>query len=76
MDGGTGTDQLAGEAGNDTYVIDSTGDVVTENLNEGADTVLSAVSTQLSTNVENLTLSGNAAIDGTGNNLDNTLDGE
>jgi Ca2+-binding RTX toxin-like protein len=75
LDGGTGADQLTGRAGDDTYFVDNAGDVVTELVNEGRDTVLSAVSTQLSANVENLTLTGNTAIDGTGNELDNVLTG-
>jgi Ca2+-binding RTX toxin-like protein len=75
LDGGTGADELAGGAGDDTYLVDDAGDLVTELVNEGSDTVLSAVSTQLSANVENLTLTGNAVIDGVGNELDNVLTG-
>jgi trimeric autotransporter adhesin len=75
LDGGTGADQLIGGLGNDTYVIDAAGDVVTELLNEGRDTVQAAVTYQLTPNVENLTLTGNTAINGTGNNLDNVLTG-
>ena len=37
--GGTGADTLTGGAGNDTYVVDNTGDVVIEKANEGIDTV-------------------------------------
>lgn len=75
LDGGTGADQLAGGPGNDTYVVDDAGDVVTELVNEGTDLVQSAVSYQLSANVENLTLTGGASINGTGNDLDNVLIG-
>lgn len=75
LDGGTGADQLEGGVGDDTYIVDDAGDVVTEFVNEGHDTVLSAVSTQLSAHVENLTLTGNAAINGTGNDLENILTG-
>ena len=75
LDGGTGADQLVGGIGNDTYVVDDAGDVVTELVNEGTDTVQTAVSHQLSANVENLTLIGAAAIDGTGNELHNVLTG-
>ena len=32
-------DTLIGGAGNDTYVVDSTTDVITENAGEGTDTV-------------------------------------
>ena len=75
LDGGTGADSLIGGAGNDTYVVDNAGDVVTENSGEGTDTVQSAVTHTLSANVENLTLTGASAIDGTGNALDNVLVG-
>ncbi|MBX9659536.1 MAG: hypothetical protein K2X00_13280 [Nitrospiraceae bacterium] len=75
LDGGTGADQLEGGVGDDTYIVDDAGDVVTELVNEGSDTVLSAVSTQLAAHVENLTLTGNATVDGTGNELDNVLTG-
>jgi Ca2+-binding RTX toxin-like protein len=75
LDGGPGADQSAGGAGDDTYLVDDPGDQVQENPNEGADTVRSAISTSLSANVEHLTLTGTAAITGTGNALDNVLTG-
>src|SRR3569623_1560276 len=75
LDGGAGADTLSGGLGNDTYVVDNTADVVTENLNEGTDTVQSSVTYTLGNNVENLTLTGTAAINGTGNTLDNILTG-
>jgi trimeric autotransporter adhesin len=74
LDGGAGADALTGGAGNDTYIVDNAGDVVTENLNEGTDTVIASVDYTLSANVENLTLTG-TAISGTGNTLDNTITG-
>jgi Ca2+-binding RTX toxin-like protein len=75
LDGGAGADTLAGGLGNDTYVIDQAGDVVVEALNEGIDLVRSAVSYTLGANVERLTLTGAAAIDGTGNELANLITG-
>ena len=48
---------------------------MTENANEGTDTVQSSVTYTLGANVENLTLTGHAAINGTGNALDNVLTG-
>jgi Ca2+-binding RTX toxin-like protein len=56
-------------------MVDQVGDVVVEQVNEGVDSVLTTVSYQLSTNVENLILMGSAAIKGTGNESDNTLTG-
>ena len=75
LDGGAGADSLIGGAGSDIYVVDSVGDVVAENLNEGTDLVQSSVSYTLTANVENLTLTSTAAINGTGNGLANTLTG-
>jgi len=75
LDGGAGGDSLLGGTGNDTFVVDSTADVVTESASEGTDQVLSAISYTLGNNLESLTLTGSAAINGTGNNLGNTLQG-
>ena len=66
LDGAAGNDTMIGGAGNDTYVVDSTGDVVVEAAAQGTDTVLARVSYALSAEVENLTLTGTAAIDSTG----------
>jgi Ca2+-binding RTX toxin-like protein len=75
LDGGAGADMLTGGTGNDTYIRDNAGDVVNENANEGTDTVQSSVAYTLGTNVENLTLTGTSAINGTGNASNNTLAG-
>ncbi|KQQ45242.1 hypothetical protein ASF58_19615 [Methylobacterium sp. Leaf125] len=75
LDGGVGADRMYGGIGNDTFVVDNTGDIVIEYSSEGTDTVLASVSHALSVNVENLTLIGTDAINGTGNNLANILTG-
>jgi Ca2+-binding RTX toxin-like protein len=75
LDGGAGSDTMIGGAGDDTYLVGTAGDVVTESANEGVDTVLSSVTYTLGNNLENLTLSGASAINGTGNALNNVLRG-
>ncbi|NBB14917.1 hypothetical protein GVN21_06010 [Caulobacter sp. SLTY] len=75
IDGGTGADVMSGGDGDDTYIVDNLGDVVSENVGAGTDKVLSSVSFTLSTDVENLTLTGGASINGTGNGLANQIIG-
>ena len=75
LDGGLGGDAMAGGTGDDLYFVESSGDVVIEAAGEGVDTVRSRITTILAANVENLTLVGINAIDGTGNSLDNLLAG-
>ncbi|MEF8748709.1 MAG: calcium-binding protein [Candidatus Accumulibacter propinquus] len=75
LNGGAGADILQGGAGDDRYVVDNAGDQVVENVGEGNDTVLTAFTYALVNNVENLTLTGTAAINATGNTLANTLTG-
>jgi Ca2+-binding RTX toxin-like protein len=72
---------MFGGTGNDTYVVDNNGDIVNETGGGGLDTVQSAISFSLSDPVhaigviENLTLTGAANINGTGNALANTIIG-
>jgi hypothetical protein len=76
LDGGGGTDTMTGGLGNDTYVVDNARDVPTESSAAGgSDTVQSSISWTLGTNLENLTLTGSAPINGTGNTLANTIVG-
>lgn len=72
---GGSIDTLIGGTGNDSYFVNDSGDVVIELAGEGTDLVTSTASYTLSDNVENLTLTGTAAINGTGNGLANTLRG-
>jgi Ca2+-binding RTX toxin-like protein len=73
--GSAGTDTLIGGAGNDTYIVGHVGVTVTEALGQGTDTVRSSVTFALGDNVENLTLTGNGTIAGTGNALANAITG-
>jgi len=79
LDGGTAADTMTGGDGTDTYVVDNTGDVVTETnataASGGTDLVTASVTYALGANVENLTLTGSAAINGTGNALANVITG-
>jgi hypothetical protein len=73
---GAGIDTLIGGLGNDIYVVDSATDTITELANGGTDTIQSSVTyTIAAANVENLTLTGTAAINGTGNDGNNVITG-
>ncbi len=77
LNGGAGNDTMVGGLGDDTYVVDVATDVITELVGEGTDLVQSAVTFSLAAlvNVENLALTGSAAINGSGNDLSNLLSG-
>lgn len=75
LDGGVGVDTMSGGIGHDTYVVDDPDDVITEDANEGTDTIRSSLSYTLGENVENLRLVGLTDLNGTGNTLDNVLVG-
>ena len=76
LEGGGGTDRLHGGLGDDTYVVKSTSDFVYETVGQGTDLVLSAIDYDLRGQaLENLTLTGNGATYGIGNELNNVLTG-
>ncbi|WOD39833.1 VCBS domain-containing protein [Nodosilinea sp. E11] len=75
LNGGLGADKLYGGKGDDIYIVDNAGDMIFENAGEGIDTVQSSISWTLGANLENLTLTGSSAINGTGNDLDNVIIG-
>ncbi|BBL73323.1 beta strand repeat-containing protein [Methylomagnum ishizawai] len=79
-DGGAGAaDSLIGGAGNDTYVVNNTGDAISDTGGDSADLIQSTVTFSLSSasvsGVEKLTLTGTSAINGTGNTAANTIIG-
>ncbi|HSV71345.1 MAG TPA: calcium-binding protein [Methylibium sp.] len=78
LTGGNGNDTLAGGVGSDTYIVNATGDVVSETsgaAGSGSDTVNASVNWTLGNFVENLQLIGSTGLSGTGNALDNRLTG-
>jgi Ca2+-binding RTX toxin-like protein len=66
---------MVGGAGDDTYVVDNTRDIVTEIAGEGVDTVLSSITYTLGANLENLTLDGASNINASGNAASNVIIG-
>ena len=64
---------FTGGPGNDIFTIDDSLDQIVEQPNGGTDLANASVSYVLPANVENLTLTGTAALTGTGNELDNVI---
>ena len=79
LDGGTGVDTMNGGDGNDTYIVDNVGDLITGEIDDSiggtADLVNASVTYTLVAAMENLTLTGAAAINGTGNAKNNVING-
>jgi Ca2+-binding RTX toxin-like protein len=77
LNGGAGLDTMLGGLGDDIYVVDNVGDIVDETGGDGTDTIQTAMAFSLLglDLIENLTLTGSAAINGTGNDLSNAITG-
>lgn len=76
LDGGVGADMMIGGDGSDLYVVDNSGDVTSEiSASGGVDTVQSSITLTLGVNLENLILTGSAALAGAGNALNNMIVG-
>src|SRR5262245_37730735 len=73
--GTTGKDTLFGTAIDDTFTVNHCDDVIDPVVSGGTDTVNSTVTFTLDPGVENLTLTGAAAVDATGNDDNNKLTG-
>jgi len=72
--GGSGRDTLVGGAGNDVYLTDAY-DTIIEATGGGRDEVRSGISRTLGADLEDLRLTGTAAVNGTGNIAANLLHG-
>ena len=76
LNGAGGADTMNAGLGNDLYIVDNVGDAVFEtSTTGGTDEVQSSVTFTLTTNIENLTLTGTGAVNATGNALNNLLTG-
>jgi Ca2+-binding RTX toxin-like protein len=78
LDGGSGVDTMIGGLNDDSYWVDSAGDLVFETAakDSGTDLVTSSITYTLGANVENLVLDNLAGdIDGTGNTANNDIRG-
>ncbi|HWL58480.1 MAG TPA: calcium-binding protein [Paracoccus sp. (in: a-proteobacteria)] len=81
LKGGAGADTMVGGAGNDIYWVDNTGDLVVEQIAGGIDRINASIGIDLAraggvyANVENVTLTGSAAIAVHGSALNNVLTG-
>lgn len=76
LNGAGGADALNGGRGDDVYIVDSLGDRAFEGpAANGFDRVESSVTFALGARIEDLKLTGNAQINGYGNELVNFIDG-
>ena len=77
LNGGAGADTLNGGKGDDLYLVDDANDLVVESALAGHDTVRSSVDfdLNLTTEIEDLVLTGDANLTGSGNELANKITG-
>jgi Ca2+-binding RTX toxin-like protein len=76
LNGGAGADLMIGGNGNDTYMVDSIADRIVDAAGGGTDMVNTTVSYSLAgQNLESIRAQGTAAINLTGNELDNSVVG-
>ena len=75
LDGGTGADHMFGGRGDDVYLVDNVKDLAFDLFGGGKDEVRTTVDHTLSANIEMMTIVGVEAVNGTGNPLDNTMNG-
>ncbi|TYO61580.1 family 16 glycosylhydrolase [Bradyrhizobium hipponense] len=73
--GAGGADTMTGGAGDDTYVVTDSGAKIVEAYGGGIDTVNSSVTYAFPSYAENLTLTGSAAVNATGNIQSNIITG-
>lgn len=75
LDGGEGADLMAGGSGNDRYYVDDVGDTTVELAGGGHDIVYATATHTLSSETEDISLTGNQAINAAGNELANAMVG-
>ncbi|MDF1634180.1 calcium-binding protein, partial [Mycoplana sp. MJR14] len=75
LKGGLGADKMMGGGGNDTYGVNSAWDKVIETSGNGHDVVKASASYKLGGSIEDLRLSGNHDLKGTGNGKANDIVG-
>jgi len=74
LNGSFGKDTMIGGAGDDSYMVDNAGDTVIELAGEGRDEIRTALDGyRLGENLEDLTLTGSAALTVAGNELNNVI---
>jgi trimeric autotransporter adhesin len=72
---GSGLATLIGALGNDTFVINNTGDVIRDSVAGGSNTLVSSVSYTLPTNITAFVLAGTAALVAVGNAANDSIKG-